>query len=314
MRKSPPRRRVEFVLRVGDQPEVAERRAAFLGRVGQGLSANSDVPASRDHAVDRALPNRSIAACTSATACDFDVLRLEAVDELLSPRSARFEARATFRWESGRRTAEIARRNRSRAIVAGDRLGQERDGARLEGPLSRLVGRDDAHGDVPQSDVALQPFQHAPAVDVGQVEIERDGVRLILPHQRQARRAQRRHQAFHSFVAGRFEQEPRKAFVVLDDQHDLVARLDVVAVVARFVDELVAVRSLVRSSGSSGTAWAVPLAGCAARPLLADRGGTGLERSRRRAGYAMPVRRAGLLRRRLAGGTGRSELRSAGTG
>ena len=36
-----------------------------------------------------------------------------------------------------------------------------------------LVGRDDAHGDVPRPHVVLEPFEHAPPLDVGQVNVPR---------------------------------------------------------------------------------------------------------------------------------------------
>ena len=61
-------------------------------------------------------------------------------------------------------------------VPALDRLGQERRAPRSQRPLARLVGRDDADRDVPRRQVVLQPVEHAPAVDVGQEDVERDGV------------------------------------------------------------------------------------------------------------------------------------------
>ena len=40
--------------------------------------------------------------------------------------------------------------------------------------VARVVGRDHADRDVPRRQVVLQPVEHAPAVDVGQVDVERD--------------------------------------------------------------------------------------------------------------------------------------------
>ena len=67
-----------------------------------------------------------------------------------------------------------------------DRLGDERPCApSFKAALARLVGGDDADRNVPGGHVVLQPLQHAPAVDVGQEDVERDGVRLVLAGHRQ---------------------------------------------------------------------------------------------------------------------------------
>ena len=82
--------------------------------------------------------------------------------------------------------------------------------------------------------------------------------RLVLPGQRQGGRPERRDQPLEPLLAGRVEQEPGEAEVVLDDQQDPVARPDVVAVVADLVDQL---GSAVRLGGR--------------RPPAAGRGGRG---------------------------------------
>ena len=46
------------------------------------------------------------------------------------------------------------------------------------GAVARLLGRDDADGDMPRADVVLEAVDHAPAVDVGQADIQGDGVGL----------------------------------------------------------------------------------------------------------------------------------------
>ena len=119
-------------------------------------------------------------------------------------------------------------------VAALDRLGQEGDRARGERPAAGLVGRDHADRHVPRRQVVLQPLQHAPAVDVGQEDVERD-------RRRACTRGPRRSAAAPSDVtsplkpllAGRVEQEPGKADVVLDDQQHAIAGPNVVAVVVR---------------------------------------------------------------------------------
>ena len=71
------------------------------------------------------------------------------------------------------------------------------------------------------------------------MQIEGDRVRLVLADHGKCRRPQRRDQSLHSLVADGFEQEPGKGLVVLDDQQDLVSRLDVVTVVAGLVDKII---------------------------------------------------------------------------
>src|SRR5436189_5356264 len=91
---------------------------------------------------------------------------------------------------------------------------------------------------MPRRQVALQPLQHAPAFDVGQENIERDGVRVVFAGQRKRGSTERGYEALHPLLAGRIEQESGKTDVIFDNQQDLIARLNVVAVVVSFVDEL----------------------------------------------------------------------------
>ena len=103
--------------------------------------------------------------------------------------------------------------------------------------VARLVGGNDRDRDVPGRGVVLQPMQDAPAVDVGQEQVERDRGRLELVGKLERRDAQRGHDALESPLARRLQQESRKAEIVLDDQQNFVARLDDVAVIADLVDE-----------------------------------------------------------------------------
>ena len=90
-------------------------------------------------------------------------------------------------------------------------LATKRQRAGVERALARLVGRDDAHRDVPRRDVVLQPLQHAPAVDVGQVDVERDRVGLVLAGHGQRGGAQRGDQPLEALLARGVEQDAGEA-------------------------------------------------------------------------------------------------------
>ena len=66
--------------------------------------------------------------------------------------------------------------------------------------------------------VLLQAVEHAPAVHVGQVHVQRDRARACTAGQRQRARAHRRDEALEALRARGVEQEPREREVVLDDE------------------------------------------------------------------------------------------------
>ena len=104
--------------------------------------------------------------------------------------------------------------------------------------LARLVGGYHADRHVARGEVGLQALEHAPALHVGQEDVERHHRRLVLAHHGERARAGAAHHALEALLPRRVEQDAREAEVVLDDQEDLVAGLDVVAVVVGLVGEL----------------------------------------------------------------------------
>ena len=118
-----------------------------------------------------------------------------------------------------------------------ERLGHDAQGPVVQRPVVRVLGRDDADRDVPGGDVVLEPLDHAPAVDVGQADVEGDGVGLVLAGHRQRGGAERRDQPLEALLARGLEQELGERQVVLDDQEQRIAGLDRLAVVAHLVDE-----------------------------------------------------------------------------
>ena len=89
----------------------------------------------------------------------------------------------------------------------------------------------DLHRDVPRGGVQLELVEHRPAQHVGQEDIQRDGRRVILPRQRQRRRALGGDDALEADVARQPQQDAREVRVVFDDQQRQVAREDGFAVV-----------------------------------------------------------------------------------
>ena len=113
-----------------------------------------------------------------------------------------------------------------------DRLLEERDRAGLERVLAPVAGRDDVHRDVTRLRMVLQAIEHGPAVHHRQLHVEDDRVGLELVREREARVAANRDDSLEAALTRDLELGPGEVGIVLDDQHDAVAVLDVVAVVA----------------------------------------------------------------------------------
>jgi len=78
----------------------------------------------------------------------------------------------------------------------------------------------------------LQAIEHVPAVHHGQLHVEDDRVGLELVCERKARVASDRNDSLEAALAGDLQLRAGEVRVVLDDQHDAVAVLDVVTIVA----------------------------------------------------------------------------------
>src|SRR5262245_56905143 len=63
-------------------------------------------------------------------------------------------------------------------------------------------------------------------------------MRLVLAGQGEGRSTKRRDKPFHPLLTGRIEQEPGKSEIVFNDQEYPIARLNVIAIVIRLVDQL----------------------------------------------------------------------------
>ena len=109
------------------------------------------------------------------------------------------------------------------------RLGHEGEGAAREPVLAVLVERDDLHRDVARERVLLELAQHRPAEHVGQEHVERDRGRLVLLGELERLGAAHGDQHLEALVAGQIHEDAGIVRIVLDDQQDAVARLEVAA-------------------------------------------------------------------------------------
>ena len=97
----------------------------------------------------------------------------------------------------------------------------------------RLVGDGDhVDGDVARRGVVLEAVEHAPAVHVGQADVEGDRVRLHLAGEGEAVGTAGGDERLEPLVVGEVHQEAAEGRVVLDDQDHAVPRVDEGAIVA----------------------------------------------------------------------------------
>ena len=100
----------------------------------------------------------------------------------------------------------------------------------------RIVGhRDDVHRDMARAGVVLQSIEHVPAVESGQVEVERDRIGTMLPRHLQADVAAHGGEHAEVVLAAEVHQDAREGVIVLDDQQHAVAGLDALAIVVERV-------------------------------------------------------------------------------
>ena len=156
-------------------------------------------------------PQRSgSASCRTCRPRRSDVVAGDRVNELIArARVASTDEQTCFVGPLAIR-ARAARKPASSTSLDGMRLGDEAAGAGLEGALARFLRRDDAHRDVPRRQVVLEAVQHAPAVHVGQADVEGDRVGLDNRAQAQAPRRPASDEPLAALVARGFEQEPAR--------------------------------------------------------------------------------------------------------
>ena len=116
------------------------------------------------------------------------------------------------------------------------RLVDESEGAARQAMLAIFVERDDLHRNMPGERVLLELAEHVPAQHVGQEHVERYRGRLILLGEIERIVAAHRQQCLEALVAREIDQDAGVMRIVLDDQQDGVAGLDVHPVVGDRLD------------------------------------------------------------------------------
>ena len=115
------------------------------------------------------------------------------------------------------------------SVVVG--LVTKENAPRARRVLAILVERDDLHGDVPRQRILLELAEHGPAEHVGQEYVERHRRRLELLGEIERVGAARGDQHLEALVAGEVQDDAGVMRVVLDDQQDAVAGLDLQPIV-----------------------------------------------------------------------------------
>src|SRR6202044_1960781 len=113
----------------------------------------------------------------------------------------------------------------------GDRFCEVGYGAEVERVLPLLGAGNYVHRNVGGRRIVLELLQQAPAVGIGQADVERDCVGTETPRQCQALRGRERDDAFETTIPREPEQNPREDEVVFDDEQHAIDRLDPLAVV-----------------------------------------------------------------------------------
>src|SRR5947207_15725976 len=81
-------------------------------------------------------------------------------------------------------------------LLVFQRFGEGADGRHPQSALSFVFGGDEVNGDMARGGLVFETGQDSPAVNIGQVDIQSDGVRVALAHRRQCVTATRGDQPF----------------------------------------------------------------------------------------------------------------------
>ena len=115
-------------------------------------------------------------------------------------------------------------------------LGDKGERSARQGVLAIFVKRDDLNRNMPGQRVLLELAQHRPAQHVRQEHIERNRARLELLGKFERVGAARGHQDLEPLVAGEIHDDARVMRIVLDNEKDGIARLDLKPVVWDLLD------------------------------------------------------------------------------
>ena len=200
---------------LGDPPEQLDR-----AHVAQG--------GTQEHAVEGRGAQRLEHPCSQAGRSD---LYPRAAQAFLDVRAARVIA-VGHQQRLGVALDEIAYRQQSLTQRFGNRLlAHHRHGAQVQALACLIRRRHHAYGDVPGLHAVLQPLQDHPAIHVRESHGQRDRIRPERLSQCQSGTAIGSNDSLESVPLRDVEQCGCEPGVVLHDQRDVIAGIDIVAVV-----------------------------------------------------------------------------------
>ena len=211
-------------------------RRRILAGVGEGVFVLRNKVGVQHHAVDAIVPDHLRCRRAPLGGQDSHVVEGEVLQQFIPPRR-RLRDHEQGRLRRAEEALHVGQEGRER-VLALDRLADERERSGTKRPLAGVIRRNDDDGNVAGRGIVLQSTQDPPAVDVGQEQIERDRRGRELSGEIQGHHAARCHNSLEPQFARRFEKQARKSHVVLDDEQDVVTRVDGVAVIADLIDEL----------------------------------------------------------------------------
>ena len=112
-----------------------------------------------------------------------------------------------------------------------NRFGQATHCAHAQAAVIFFVGGDDLHGNMAGGQIVFEAIENAPSVDIGEIDIERDGCRDKLPGHLQCGRSARGDNGLEIIFMGHIEQETGKIHVVFDNENDRVPGVDIVDII-----------------------------------------------------------------------------------
>ena len=118
-------------------------------------------------------------------------------------------------------------------VLPSDRFFQIVDGAQAQAAKAIVLGADDVHRDMTCGGIVFQTVKHAPAGGIRQPQVQKDGRRPMLARERQGLLGAAGDQGLKPLFPRQIEQDAGEVGIILDDQEDLVPRLNRGAVVVQ---------------------------------------------------------------------------------
>ena len=120
-----------------------------------------------------------------------------------------------------------------------DRLGENADRADADAAIVFIIGRDDLDRNMPRGDFILEAIENAPAVHIGEIDVQGDRGGMKFPRHGHGGSAAHGDDRLKAVLVRHIHQEPREVVVILDNQQETVAGHDVVGII---IDKVIRIR------------------------------------------------------------------------